>query len=743
MTRRRFPWNGWLAAGAVLLCGSTVSAQGRQEPGRPIGTVSTQGNLIVLTLDDRALGESRMFDLAKRTLRFTPDGSGYRAENLPLQWDGDFGPELAGSQAPLHNFAFPFSGKNWDALSVGVTGSIAFGAPAGGGRGGRGGGVSIERFAQLQEAARTLLNTAPAICVFFKPRMSGTRYLKELADRAVITWDLTEPYAGIQDFTWVPTVNRFQAVLRKDGTIEMSYSEVAAKDAIVGVYPMVTAGAERDLASIAGAPHATAEASKPAPAYLDLRSVKLAAVDGLFLKVTLETRGPILPAGDPGAAGVQYKVSFNAGPAGRPGVVWTIRGGPQGRGGRGGGPRYVASGRGVSPAVKVDGNTISMQGILPAPPSGAAQMAVSADAAEGGAEPQSRIAPHSVPLQGLHSPEVQLTSVKREDGPFPAIYESFHYLSLPNPRDLTCSVIKALGDKFDFLVYYSDFRVDNQEAGTPSTGPLGGHVTGIGQTERGVASYCSEGRFQWQFVQPVYAGSNQMQEYPPEGVSASNSHNIGYYVHQLAERYDNKIPAYDYGMSQIGHELGHRWSAFVSAKVNGETIPLGPTHWATGLQAPVAFPFQRPVEASAMGGGVWQDNYDGTYTQLDDDYYVPATGYSYLDLYLMGLIAPAEVPDFFILRNLSAVGTDPNGHRIFKADRTKVTIQDVIAVNGQRLPAVDQSQKAFNTGIVVVTEHGSKPSKELIERADGIRRQWMEYWSITTGHRSTMTTNSK
>ena len=63
-----------------------------------------------------------------------------------------------------------------------------------------------------------------------------------------------------------------------------------------------------------------------------------------------------------------------------------------------------------------------------------------------------------------------------------------------------------------------------------------------------------------------------------------------------------------------------------------------------------------------MGGGVWQDNFDGTYTQLDDNYYVPATGYSYLDLYLMGLISAAEVPDFFMLKNLVSVGKDANGH---------------------------------------------------------------------------------
>jgi hypothetical protein len=166
---------------------------------------------------------------------------------------------------------------------------------------------------------------------------------------------------------------------------------------------------------------------------------------------------------------------------------------------------------------------------------------------------------------------------------------------------------------------------------------------------------------------------------------------------------------------------------------------LGPTHWARGLEAPVAFPYQRPTEASAMGGGVWQDNFDGTYTQLDDDYYVPATGWSYLDLYLMGMIAAAEVPDFFILRNLVAAGRDANGHPIFKADRTKVTIQDVIAVEGPRLPTVDQSQKKFNTGMVVIVEHGAKPSRELIERTNGIREKWMDYWETTTGHRSSMT----
>jgi hypothetical protein len=55
------------------------------------------------------------------------------------------------------------------------------------------------------------------------------------------------------------------------------------------------------------------------------------------------------------------------------------------------------------------------------------------------------------------------------------------------------------------------------------------------------------------------------------------------------------------------------------------------------------------------------------------------------------------------------------------------------------LPDVDHAQKKFNTGIVVIVEHGKKPSPELIERAGGIRNAWMDYWETTTGHRSSMT----
>lgn len=720
-------------------------AQPRDGVGRSIGTVTTQGDLIVMTLEEGELGSESLFDLEKRTLRFKPESGGYRGENLPLNWDPEFGTELTESSATLRSFTFPFSGQRWKELSVGVTGSIAFGLEArASGAPGRG-GVSIGRFDQLQNAAPALVNTGPAICVFLKPRMSGTRYWKELPDRVVVTWSLTEPAGGIQDFTWVPTVNRFQAVLHRDGTIELSYDRLAARDAIVGIYPLVKGGRAREITAI------TDDHDPAAAAHLDITSVKLSTMDDVFLDVVFETRGPVPPEGDPASSGVVYQISFDGsgrGGAGRP-VVWTVRGGAGG--GRGGGRlRYTTSGSGVSPDVRVNGNTIRMRGVVPArlDQKGSIRVAAESRSTADAEAAGDQVPVTEVPLTNIRSPRVDLSAIRRQDAPLPVLYEAFHYVALPDPRDLTCTVINALGDRFDFLAYYSDFRIDNQEAGTPSTGPrgggpAGGEVTGIASPQRGVPTYCSQGRFQWQFVQPVFVGSNQMQMYPPEGTTDTDRRNIGTYIGQLARRPDGRIRPYNYGISQIAHELGHRWSAFASARINGEVIPLGPTHWARGLHAPAAFPYQRPIEASAMGGGVWQDNFDGTFTQLDDDYYVPATGWSHLELYLMGLADASEVPDFFLLRNLRPAGEDAHGRPVFRAERTKITVADVIAHEGPRRPDVEKAQRTFNTGIVVIVQHGRTPSPELIERANGIREEWMNYFAITTGGRASTTTSPR
>jgi hypothetical protein len=577
----------------VLHPGSSAAGQ-QTTPGHSIGQVSTNGDLIVIELDRGVLGQPNLFDLVGRTLRFSPAGSRYRATNQALQWEADYGIELTGSDVRLHRFTFPFSGQRWSSFSVGTTGSIRFGpSPKDGGVDAYGrfdGGIAsaIGRFDRLADVGGRLGARAPAISVFLKPRMVGPRYVRELADRVVITWELTEPFGGLLDFSWFPTTNLFQAVLHRDGSIEMSYKTMAAKDGIVGIYPILSTGES---------------------------------------------------------------------------------------------------------------------------------------------------------VQSVH-----LSGLTPNSGPFAALYETFHYLAPPRPQDLSCTVIQALGDKFDFLAYYSDFRIDSQEASSPSDGPIGGNVTGIGDTKHDqtkpiLESRCTGGRFQLGLFQPIFVGANEMQASPPDSAPAGNPRNIAAYTRRLAYATpDGKPRPYNYAVGHLGHEIGHRWSAYVAARVNGRTISLGAwPHWDPGLEARVAYPYSLPLEASTQGGSVWQDNLDGTFTQLRNGYFVPASGYSYLELYLMGLIAAAEVPDFFIVRPLVRIGTDANGRPIFKGERTRITIQDVIAASGPRLPDVNHSQRYFNTGIVVIVEHGGTPSAELINRANGIRRQWIDYWAITTGRRASMT----
>ena len=90
--------------------------------------------------------------------------------------------------------------------------------------------------------------------------------------------------------------------------------------------------------------------------------------------------------------------------------------------------------------------------------------------------------------------------------------------------------------------------------------------------------FCSEGRLQVTWYQPVWIGSVQAQGQHPDG----------------------RYAGYNMAVAQIGHELAHRWSTRTRAIVKGETIELrgphdpwgmsGATHWPASVTTPVPFP---------------------------------------------------------------------------------------------------------------------------------------------------------
>jgi hypothetical protein len=713
----------------VLAVGITSPLAAQRPQGRPIGKVTTMGNLIHIEVDEGVLAAEHRFDLDRRTLRFTPQAGGYRVENVPLRWDPEFGSALQGNTVTLRNLRIPFSGKTWNSFNVGSNAQITFDAPEGGaavagaapGRGGSGGrgGLVMERYAMMQTVGTTFINMVPGIAAFTRVQFSGPRYAKELADRAVVTWTLNEGNGGIQAFSWTPTINRIQVVLHHDGVIELSYDGVNAKDGIVGIFPLVSGGVKRTLATLSDGEDADVAA------HLDIRSIRLEVVDGLFVEATIDTRGAV-PAEGSAMNGGAYRIGFDtktppaADPA-RATSLWTISGAAGGTGTA----AYTAVGRGVYPQVKVSGNTLAVRGVLPGPLANMTSVRVFADASSAPAAGMGMpgpvvddVAPRAVELTGLRSPEVDFSNVSSATV-FPVVYEAFHWSSIPSSTDVACTVIKALGDRFDFIASYSDFRVDNPEGGTPSSGPRGGNVTGIASDTRDPGAFCSQGQLQSMYNQPVSTSAVQIEERSPDG----------------------RMTDYSYAMSQIAHELGHRWAARMFALVAGERINLGPTHWTAGFNLPSAFPYSKPLEADAMGGSVWLDLGNGRWAQVDRDYYWPPKGFSWFALYLMGLARPDEVPakDFFLLRNLQRTGESTSeGYPIFTGEKLQLSMDQVIAAMGPRRPAYEQAQKSFRTAIVIMTLPGKPPSPELVRHANAISERWLKYWTRITGGRATM-----
>ena len=140
------------------------------------------------------------------------------------------------------------------------------------------------------------------------------------------------------------------------------------------------------------------------------------------------------------------------------------------------------------------------------------------------------------------------------------------------------------------------------------------------------------------------------------------------------------------------------------------------------------------IEVGACGlGGFWSENADGTFTPITDYW---GGGHSWLDLYMMGLADPDEVPDMFILRNLQPVpGTDR-----YTGKRKIVSIEQVVAAEGPREPPAARAQKVFNVGFVYVTAPGQTPVPDSLGLQRELRDRIIEHWSHITGGRSHMTT---
>ena len=308
-----------------------------------------------------------------------------------------------------------------------------------------------------------------------------------------------------------------------------------------------------------------------------------------------------------------------------------------------------------------------------------------------------------------------------------------------NRQDLariTSQIIQEEGDHFDFVVVFPAFE--------DLVNPGFAYFSGIKMDERGTGNEpvdmselfgSDTGRLQG------FLNMNR-----PEAYTQVDGLNI-------TDPNSSAMPI-------MGQELTHRWLAFATFRQDGfnngavSNALLGrdDAHWSALMHTGPA-DMSGDVYVSVQDGIAWQDNGNGTFTTAevfsDRQFNISTKArFSTLDLYLMGLYTPEEVEPFYIINNarngnqaVTATSVLPKGMTI-SGQRLDVTVQDVIAALGPRIPNAQDAQKDFNVAFVVVTRPGQTAADvaTISAEVDQFRVMWEQTFATWTGGRATVCT---
>lgn len=231
-------------------------------------------------------------------------------------------------------------------------------------------------------------------------------------------------------------------------------------------------------------------------------------------------------------------------------------------------------------------------------------------------------------------------------------------------------------DDYDFLVIFTGFDFF---MGTGKYGePLGlyfsvkNDITGIGSE---------------QFDNSTSFGSNgKLQGYIDMGPLASKDTNP-------------MDPGFEETISTLSHEVMHRWGAYVMFRdQNGlPSMSLLAGDQPHHTEDEAHWNFLLHTQNSVLFGNDWKDNGDGTFTSQGRK----RSAYSPLDLYLMGMIDRSQVPPFFLIENpdIDRMLLPEEGSTVSGSART-ITIDDIIAAEGERFPTASDSQKNFKMAFI-------------------------------------------
>lgn len=239
-------------------------------------------------------------------------------------------------------------------------------------------------------------------------------------------------------------------------------------------------------------------------------------------------------------------------------------------------------------------------------------------------------------------------------------YGTQRYLHVSAFPPLTTRIYQLLPDAFDFLTLFSTNKVERIPRTSSSN-----FITGI------------HGR-----VQQEYTGASSA-PFDSSDVFGSAGRLLGINGLDTGTR--------GIGASNATHEMTHQWAAQLDSSFG---LSAG-SHYS---------PFSNA--ASLVGGFLWSDNGDGTYTLDCDEGQNGAHRAPPFDKYMMGLIPGSEVAPLHTYDNQ----TNPNtcGEiscfggfcSLIDNPAISVTIADIQAVQGVRTPTPATAQKDFVIGFV-------------------------------------------
>lgn len=185
-------------------------------------------------------------------------------------------------------------------------------------------------------------------------------------------------------------------------------------------------------------------------------------------------------------------------------------------------------------------------------------------------------------------------------------------------------------------------------------------------------------------------------------------------------------PNYDSMLSTFAHEVQHRWGSYVrfrdwNGKVSEALLGESGSHWSYPLDS----------QGSVMYGANWRDNGDGSFTNTEI-----RSIYSPLDLYLAGMIDKSRVPPFVFVEaaNIDATALPPPVGTTIRGIKRTVTVDDIISVEGHRIPSADASQKSFRFAFIYLVRPGEAIDPAQVNVVAQARRQvGLRYNALTHG----------